>query len=450
MGSSAQTSPLPSSSDPSLVLAHPTEAEKRGTWTLNHDEWGGPLNLEAYLEREPFLASTPLAAVSDDEGGLIHWILTEEEGEERRVLASCETLRKTALCVHAGGSGSDEYQVREGCGYGIGSVYTYPEFRGRGYAGRMLRDVGEALKTKKEEKDNGGGGGGGKSMCSTLWSDIGKQYYASKGWPAFPSQHVEFSVPLSSPPTSSSSSSIPLSVSVSVSVSDITAENIDPICSRDETLLRQQLVQHAQEKGRTAFAYAPRPDIFRWHWARQDFVSKRVFPGREISSPSLMMKRGIMVTVQNSSSSNSQINGNENGKGGGGGVTRMWAIWAAYYGKEAADHPERNHLYILRFVIDDDDDNDDNGPNNNHGNKKEILQQAFDQLIISSIETAREWNCGVVELWDPSSATRDLVAGCCVPSRYVDRDDSVPSLMWYGPEDEKDVDWLANEKYCWC
>ncbi|KAJ2979126.1 hypothetical protein NUW58_g7284 [Xylaria curta] len=106
-------------------MSHPRTPEKEQTWRLNHREWGGPLNLPAYMGRERHLASTEVAA--DD--GMLHWILTDaslEQSEKRNVLASCETIRKRVLYVPPA---SDE--VKEGLGYGIGSVYTYPEFRGK-------------------------------------------------------------------------------------------------------------------------------------------------------------------------------------------------------------------------------------------------------------------------------------------------------------------------------
>ncbi|KAI3322114.1 hypothetical protein HD806DRAFT_523507 [Xylariaceae sp. AK1471] len=428
----------PSASDPSLVLTHPTAAEKQQTWRLNHGEWGGALDLSAYLKREPFLASTPLST----DGGMMHWILTEtssssptqaqgqDQDQKRRVLASCETIRKRVLYAPAAGNRcteEEEIRVREGLGYGIGSVYTYPEFRGKKYAARMLKELGVALKTwpKEEEKLRKLKQEPKETICSALWSDIGKKFYASKGWPVFASEHVEFPV-FPSPSSSPSPTSIPSigiasvfeksNPSSSLALTPVNSTNLAQLCIEDETQLRAQLIQHARETGRTAFAFAPEVDVFRWHWSREEFIVSHVWPGRQVSEV-----RGMVATQEK---------------------TRMWAVWARNYGADAATNPAKNTLYILRLVI-----------SSSSPSSIPDLQLAFNAILHSALDTARTWNCGAVHLWNPTPLTQDLISKADIAHSYVHRDvDSIPSMMWYGPKDEQKgaVDWIANEKYCWC
>ncbi|KAI0396713.1 hypothetical protein F5Y17DRAFT_78123 [Xylariaceae sp. FL0594] len=506
MGSLEENSPCgyPDASDPSLVLTHPTEAEKRQTWSMNHDEWGGSLSLEEYMEREPFLASTPLAA----NGAMTHWILTDSAspsspGQKRRVLASCETIRKPVLYVPAGGT-----EVQEGYGYGIGSVYTPPEFRGRKYAARMLKDLGEVLRTWPAEElrrqqeargrgDTQGPGDGNadadaadnhvkgeeqaplKSFCSTLWSDIGKKYYATKGWPAFPSEHVEFpTLPVGTyPPATSNADQLVYKIPhlAESGYSPIDLRSLDYYCREDEAQLRRQMIKHAQETGRAAFAYVPTPEVFHWHWARQDFLSAREFPGRKSESssglafsigtrppstpaptPGEVKSENYTSGAQSGNEVAIKIEGEDKEA-----VTkeedapvkrlRMWAIWARNYGKDAANHPERNTLYILRFVIDDGYSASPNINSSTPGEPdRRVLQAAFDTILDTARRDAQRWNCGKVQLWNPDPLVRELAKATGLPHRFVDRDDSVPSLMWYRDEDESQIDWFANEKFCWC
>ncbi|KAI1369271.1 hypothetical protein F5Y08DRAFT_325344 [Xylaria arbuscula] len=461
MGSLASNMQYPDASDERLVLTHPTPSEQEQTWRLNHGEWGGPLDLEAYLKREPFLASTALGA----NGGMMHWILSETASTDgpRNVLASCETIRKRVLYAPPPSprNGAND-QVREGLAYGIGSVYTYPEFRGKKYAARMLRELGEVLKTwpeKEEHKstaaknshyhhNNHSNGGGGVSstkrpklqakeaVCSALWSDIGKRFYSEKGWPAFDSTHVEFLAPLAplvgvsslleragaagSPPCGDALTLVP-----------VTRENLAGLCREDEAQLRDELVAHARRTGRTAFAFAPDADVFRWHWAREEFILPRALPGREASEV-----RGLIATTNR---------------------TRMWAIWTRNYGADAAANAAKNTLYILRLVIDNNASSSPSDP--------KALQLAFDAILHATLDAARAWNCGTVHLWNPTPVVRDLIAASGVAHRFVDRQmDSIPSLRWYASDDDDDesgnnnekrvsedtVDWLANEKFCWC
>ncbi|KAI0555276.1 hypothetical protein F4679DRAFT_160579 [Xylaria curta] len=478
MGSLTSDKQYPDASDESLVLTHPTAAEKEQTWSLNHREWGGALDLPAYLEREPFLASTPLAA--DD--GMVHWILTTEDAsspttgqdEQRRsVLASCETIRKRVL--YAPRTGKDG--VKEGLGYGIGSVYTYPEFRGKKYAARMLRELGEVLKTWPAEEqlrkkrsqirgqghnsngtqamngDSRSGPSNGraklqkaeteKAVCSALWSDIGKKFYASKGWPVYPSGHVEFhsSCTTSQLGMSSLLEKAQQPHNISLTLTPVNTSNLAQLCLEDEAQLRADLIRHAREHDRTAFAFAPEYEVFRWHWAREEFISSRVFPGRSASEV-----RGMIATV--SSAPLAQHNGStkdghtreeeEEAK------TRMWAIWTRNYGADGASNPEKNTLYILRLVI----DNDNSGTSSSD---HKALQLAFDAIMQSALDAARPWSCGTVHLWNPTPVVRELIAGSAIAHKFVDREvDSIPSMMWYGAEEDEPVDWIANEKYCWC
>jgi predicted GNAT family acetyltransferase len=68
--------------------------------------------------------------------------------------------------------------------HGVASVYTNTKHRGRGYASRLMRELGEVLLTWKPETTS--------CVVSVLFSDIGKKFYTKLGWRAFPSYHVEF------------------------------------------------------------------------------------------------------------------------------------------------------------------------------------------------------------------------------------------------------------------
>lgn len=71
MGSIAPTtSSLPDKSSPLLHLTHPIPAEKLSTWTLSSVNWGNAIGTRAYLEREAYLCTVPLAA----NGGVTHWM----------------------------------------------------------------------------------------------------------------------------------------------------------------------------------------------------------------------------------------------------------------------------------------------------------------------------------------------------------------------------------------
>ena len=79
----------------------------------------------------------------------------------RTILASCETLRKRALIAREG------QPVQEVISHGIGSVFCDPALRGKGYARRMLSELGKMLDTWQQQDEN-------KADFTVLFSDIGK------------------------------------------------------------------------------------------------------------------------------------------------------------------------------------------------------------------------------------------------------------------------------------
>jgi hypothetical protein len=145
---------LPTSKSPNLTLAHPTDDEKLQQLTLNGSAWRGALSLDAYLRREAHLGQQDATR----NGGLTSWILVDRsEAKGRRILAGCETYRKKALVASKG-------KLRETLAYGVGSVFCPEELRGRGYASRMIHELGKALSSWQAES----------CLFSILFSDIGK------------------------------------------------------------------------------------------------------------------------------------------------------------------------------------------------------------------------------------------------------------------------------------
>lgn len=152
---------LPDSNSPTLALLQPTEEEKIAQLKKNGTSWRGALSLGAYLKREQHLASQRHTR----DGGITYWVLVDTaeqtNGGKRTVLCGCETYRKKAIVAKNG-------EVKDVLCHGIGSVFCPNEHRGRGYAQRMMRDLGKLLRTWQTEED------GEKVLFSILFSDIGK------------------------------------------------------------------------------------------------------------------------------------------------------------------------------------------------------------------------------------------------------------------------------------
>jgi len=155
---------LPLASSPTVTLAHPTIGEKKKQLLKNGQSWRGALSLDSYLLREAHLADQDATR----NGGHTSWVLVDGgEGPQRNVLCGCETYRKKALVAWRGG-------VKDATVHGVGSVFCPPDRRGRGYAGRMMKELGKKLETWQSEE---------QCPFSILFSDIGKVRLCTSPYP---------------------------------------------------------------------------------------------------------------------------------------------------------------------------------------------------------------------------------------------------------------------------
>ncbi|KAJ1331797.1 acetyl-CoA:lysine N6-acetyltransferase [Microdochium nivale] len=463
MGSADTTmADLPAATSPSVVLAHPTDDEKRQTWTMNANEWAGALTPEEYLERELYLVTIPI----NRNGGITHWILTtsgndiaeagSSSGSERLLLSSCESIMKKVLVASPTGDGA----ITEEIGHGIGSVYTSPEFRGRSYASRMLAEVGVQLENwdlAPQGADISSSKNKKKAICSTLWSDIGKKFYAKKGWVPFASQHVEFLAGDFHREISAAKAKLPST--------PITYGNVADFCALDEAALREKLAKTARETGKTAMAFSPSHDQMLWHLYRDSYIASLVFPDRDPNLANVedgknnttTNDRGNSPSPSSSSSASpprqprsaaalrrhpGKLEANEvKGIAVGPVGRRVWAIWMRNYSKGPLS-PKDNTLYILRLVVENEDQQHDNAQ----------LVESFTAVIRAAQTTAQQWSCGRVDLWNPEGVVARLLRDSELEHEVIEREEaSIPSLMWYGEGTKsEDVVWVNNEKYCWC
>ena len=373
---------FPDSESSCLNLTHPTAEEKGETWALNSVNWGTALSKPDYIEREDYLTTVPLA----NNGGITHWILVDRNlpPNSRPILASCESIRKRVLLSKSG-------VVTEGITHGIGSVFTQPSFRGKGYAARMLRELALTLKRWQVDESIPGRG---ECPFSILYSDIGKNYYARFGWAPFASTHIAI------PPDAHAQPSF---------AKPLTYPDLPELCALDSKYIRTELGN--AKDGKIHVALIPDHDTMQWHHLREDFVCDKIF--------------GKKPTVK--------------GAIAGDPGSRIWAVWTrAYYGPLKAE--SGNTLHVLRLVIEDETEVQENA----------ARLQAI--LRLAQAEAA-EWQLSHVELWNPTEVTKVLVKRTEVEHSEIEREEeSIASLMWYGEGSgqPEDIEWVGNEKYGWC
>ncbi|KAF2142237.1 uncharacterized protein K452DRAFT_227682 [Aplosporella prunicola CBS 121167] len=377
---------LPTSDSPTLAVVQPTDEEKLLQWTKNGASWKGALSLEAYLRREEHLARQDFTK----EGGLTYWVLVDTAPKDRVVLAGCETFRKRAVVAQGG-------KTRDVITHGVGSVFSPPEYRGRGYAARMMQELGNKLRTWQPEH--------GECQFSVLWSDIGKKFYAAHGWEPFPSAHI--SLPAST--AAGNDGTLP-------PVRELYPADLADLCAADEALMRKNMQERAAD-GKTHVAILPRLDKIQWHHAREEFVGKE-FYGR------VPEVKGAIV-------------GDEEGR-------RAWCYWTRMWYNPDAQQDKDNTMHILRLVVEEDVSPD-------------AVVAAIAALLARAQQEAAGWHMAEVETWSPSPEVVAAARSLDPKTEVINRDkDSIASLRWYGDSPSNGgslteaVEWVGNEKYGWC
>ncbi|KKZ62799.1 hypothetical protein EMCG_02842 [[Emmonsia] crescens] len=384
---------LPDALSPSLHLDHPTNAENNVIWMLTSSEWKDALPADIFLEESQYLMTVPLAK----DGVMTQWVLVDKNLplEQRPLLASCETFRKRSWISDKHGN------VTEFITHGVASVYVDPQYRSRGYASRLMKELAEVLPKWQTTRTE-------KCIASILFSDIGKQFYANLKWLAFPSYHVEF------PPSSRAASG-----GGSPAATPIFAKDLAKLCKQDEALALKAMATPCPSSEKTRFMIMPDHDHMLWHHAKEEFATNVLFKTQP------------------------QVKGAIAGEPG----NRIWAVWTHRFYETPSKSTSSNTLYILRLVIENQGDLD------SLSSEYRLQVAGLRAVVLAAQKEAAEWGLHHVNLWDPSAQVQKLIKRIGIMYQEEDRvEEGICSLLWYGKGTgtTDSVEWIGNEKYGWC
>ena len=380
---------LPPAASDDLVLVPASPGEWMQSQALNALEWKGPLTMKQYLEREQYLFSRNLTK----DGKATGWILTSDKLPAnqdgcRPILASCETILADGYIARGG-------VLQTVATHGVGSVFTRKEHRGKGYAGRMMTELGRKLETWQQHN-------GDRGHFSCLYSDIGISFYAKLGWKVFPSTHIHLQ-PMQSQQYDAAAEPLP-------KVENLCAEDIKSLPALQ--YVEEELVRQSQARPTTTFV-SIRPDLdhFQWQHAREDFVASALGKAEPKVKGAIHKSTGISL------------------------------VWNRVF----ASNPKEWQLHILHAII----------PKEMRDSIEGL--KAMSALLLRAQLEADKWSMqGGVEVWDPCelviSAAQNLRMEASDKVEVIHRDkEHVCSLRWIGPgKEDAEVVWLYNQKYAWC
>ncbi|WEW57423.1 hypothetical protein PRK78_002890 [Emydomyces testavorans] len=384
---------LPLATSPDLALVVPTPEERIECLKINGISWRGPLTTEQYIGRENHLMSQSMTR----EGALTCWILTDRNlpPDCRPILSSCETFAKGAFLAYNG-------KVEDILAHGVGSVFSRPEYRGRGYARRMIAELARVLETWQQEKSSRK-----KNVFSVLYSDIGKTFYAALGWKPFSSSHYSLP-PLQRPQTVKDMEGLDMTL-----VKDMTRDDVKKYMCSDAVLERYRgILKEASAKDTKAkVAFRPDFDHMTWHWAREEFYSQTLFPEKGETKV-----KGACVPSRN-----------------------VFFSWNRNYGTSVKDRT----LYVLRALYDEP----------LSATERQPIVDAIAAVLRRAQYEAYDWEMSQVEIWNPTPLIQEAVTKLDANAELVHREtSSITSLKWNGKELGLggEVDWVWNERYAWC
>lgn len=350
-------------------------------------EWGRGLGLEEHIEREEMLDTKPHAT----DGKMVIWVLAPRSDPTTiEFYSACETYERAAVTSSG-----------ECIAYGIASVFTPSQFRGKGYAKHLMRLLHFVLIRKEllpsfPTEDWGSAPnvppGLGRGVASALYSDVGSTFYARCA-PGL-TKDLEKHGWITQGAVGTTWSATSEDVDKGQSIEWIGSEGMEEVWVQDAQLMKREIqevlpVGTTSTEKRTLFSFLPDGGVTRFQYER----NKNFVPSEWTNN-----RWGVRVS----------------------GTEKLaYATWSLDPGREGL-----STLIITRLRAD---------------------AQTFPLIIQAARMVARELSFQQVEVWNlPSELS---VVGESLGGITRDREDHLPALAWFG---EGDAKWCWNEKFAWC
>lgn len=369
---------------------------RRRTWP----QWGDHLTEEQYIERDRLMDAMEHAANSK----LITWVLVpRDDPTSLDFMCSCETFRRRGL-VQYRCSNERKSEIQEVVCYGIASVFTPLDKRGRGYASHMMRLLHWVLSGRGAdynlpefpvewgqpplEVEQAG-----KGLFSVLYSDIGGKFYQKVGPGLVESGGWEERDPIS---TAWEVPQEPLNLQSSSGFTWLKYEDLGRLWAKDVELIKRSIADMPTSTGAGSTA----------------LVS--FLPDEGVAS--LQIHRSILgyedlVTMD---------------------------VWGVERDPTNADQPTHAvwsvstcSLPLTLIVI-----------------RLCATEETFFDLIQKIQEASRRHGIGKMEIWNLPGNLMNLATHW--GGKTYERDEHLPAIKWYGKGDTADIKWVFNEKFCWC
>ncbi|RDX54608.1 hypothetical protein OH76DRAFT_1397971 [Lentinus brumalis] len=402
-----------------LSLFPATSEQVRESRSRYAAQWSIGRSLEAYLQRDVVLDADEHAA----NGKLITWVLANRNNPTGLdFLCSCETFRRTALVAgprpspNPGGDVSGP-QVEEVTAYAITSVYTPPDNRKKGYGRHMLRLLHWVLAPRSALPSTFPSEWGAppdiemlksvgvaNAQFSVLYSDVGRDFYdwcgtdptSRDGWVVCGATDTFWKLDASDP-IAAKKTDVRFA---RLSVSDLAA-----LYEHDARWIKEDLVHYARP-GRTQFTFLPDRGVGM-------FVVRRTMDFTPDLQPVLPSKQWGAVILPGGAQSFTDA------------LAQPTPLSFVTWTLDLKTSPRT--LVVSRLRADES-----------------TLPALLDELLLA----AREEQVEKVEFWYMRPELRALAES--KGWKTEERVEHLSAMKWYGDEQQDELEWVYNEKFCWC
>jgi len=331
------------------------------------------------------------------DGRLVTWVLApRDDPTTLDFLCSCETMRRTGIVANHRG-------LSEVSCFGIASVYTPPEKRGKGYAGHMMRLLHWFLAPRTAfatgfptawgpPPDISHIPGAGTAQFSALYSDIGKDFYRACG----PSDQIGHGCN---------------TTLVSTPSNDwlwLKENDVKSVWEHDTEWMRSDVVARAAATGHTAFSFLPGAGV-------GAFTIQRSMSFTDGNVPVLPTDIWGVALLPN----------------GPGNIHDTLA--------QSTETPLTYATWTLDVR---------SSPRTLVVTRLRAAPQTLPRLLDRIVEAGRRDHIERLEIWGLPSGLQE--AARAQGWTTEDRVEHLSAFKWYGPEPEEEIEWLFNERFCWC
>ncbi|KAG8954395.1 hypothetical protein FRC04_011721 [Tulasnella sp. 424] len=374
------------------------ELSRRLTWA----EWNRGRSVEEYLRQDAEMDKYSFCT----NNRYFTWVLVpRNEPDTLAFLSSCETYRRNVVVKHEEGAGGTT-------GYGIASVFTRPEFRGKGYAAHMMRLLHWVLAPHQLlpqfPHENWGPPPAqtfGDAAVSVLYSDIGRFYERcgpipdAPGWTSTPRHSAIWTVDENG------------ELSQLTQVRWLDEQLVEDFLREDDNMITKELNVSSDPEPR--FTFLPGDN-------QVAFQIKRYLISLEDTKAEPPKVFGVSVPQSSLQASDPGSTG-ENDKSG---LKSAFAVWTF----EPKPLPSRLIICRLR-----------------------VTPETFPSILDAAHSEARKAGVQIVEAWNLPEELQKVVES--TGGKTVEREDHWPCMAWYGINAvpgsigwRQTIKWTNNEK----